>query len=159
MKNQEYHKFNHLCILTQSLHFALSHNFHHSKLLRKLTQDPAPLSVPVFAQRFCVPHPQGVIFALISQNGQKIFPPCTFFSPVFTIFKKHFQRCTFYIKCICIDYCTILIIFISFNNSNGIVFITSPQVIREFAKIVILCCFFVFFTVTIDIVIFIFAIK
>ena len=38
------------------------------KLLRKLTQDPAPLSVPVFAQRFCVPHPQGVKFSPISQN-------------------------------------------------------------------------------------------
>ena len=40
-----------------------------NELLRKLTQDPAPLSVPVFAQRFCVPHPQGVKFPPISQNG------------------------------------------------------------------------------------------
>lgn len=40
-----------------------------NELLRKLTQDPAPLSVPVFAQRFCVPPPQGVKFSPISQNG------------------------------------------------------------------------------------------
>lgn len=37
-------------------------------LLRKLTQDPAPLLKPVFAQRCCVPHPQGVEFSPISQN-------------------------------------------------------------------------------------------
>ena len=89
-------------------------------LLRKLTQDPAPLSVPVFAQRFCVPHPQGVKFALISQNEQKIFPPCTFSSSVFTFPEKHFQRCTFYIKCL-----THLIF--SFNRNRLLSFITDES--------------------------------
>lgn len=93
----------------------------HNKLLRKSTQRPAPLSVPVFAQRFHVPPPQGVKFSPISQNGLKIFPPCTFFRPNLRFPKNISNGVLFYVKCV------VTHLIFSFNRNRLLSFITDKS--------------------------------